>query len=289
MRAAAGLSERATGISARRTLPQWQAGGAGQLRRLANECAASNTGGREVVLLPDTFDIWFEPGNLVAAADVLRAAGYKVNVAMPDNGRPLCCGRTYLAAGMVEQAREEAQRTLDVIAPYASAGMPVIGIEPSCLFGFRDEIPNLLAGQKASAVCNRAVTLAQFIAAEQRAGTWQLNFTSAPFARALVHGHCHEKSFDAFADVLSVLQMIPGLEVETVQSSCCGMAGAFGYCAEHYETSMRMAEADLLPAVRAADADTVIVADGTSCRHQIADGAQRHAEHLAQVLAACIG
>ena len=237
------------------------------------------------MLLPDTFDIYYDPENLSAAADVLCAAGYRVRVAVPSGGRPLCCGRTYLASGMVQEAREEATRSLAVIAPYAQRGVPIVGLEPSCLFGYRDEIPSIIGRDDADAVAQQAMTLAQFIAGEQRAGRWQLDFAPTPYQRALVHGHCHEKSFDAFSDVLEVLRMIPELDVQAVQSSCCGMAGSFGYSAEHYDVSMKMAEASLLPAVRAADDKTVVVADGTSCRHQIADGAARSAVHLVQVLA----
>ena len=284
----AGLSERIAGFSARRKLPTWKSGAVGRLRRLAKQYNVTEPQRREVVLLPDTFDIYYEPQNLRAAANVLSAAGYDVVVALPPNGRPLCCGRTYLASGMVSEAREEARRTLSVVAPYAARGVPIVGLEPSCLFGFRDEIPSLLPGSDADAVARQAMTLAQFIAKENRDGNWQLRFSASSARRALVHGHCHEKSFDAFADVLEVLRMIPDLQVEAVESSCCGMAGSFGYCEEHYETSIQMAEAALLPAVRSADSETLIVADGTSCRHQIADGAARDAVHLAAVLAESI-
>ena len=279
------LSEGLTGLAHQRPLPRWRSGAIGRLRRLAKKYAPQAGADREVVLLPDTFDIYYEPDNLAAAAQVLSAAGYQVNVAVPPRGRPLCCGRTYLASGMVAAAREEAQRTLAVIAPYARRGVPIVGLEPSCLFGYRDEIPTLLPGEDTAAVASQTFTLAQFIANEQRAGNWQLEFAAMTPRRALVHGHCHEKSFDAFGDVLEVLRTIPDLDVEAVQSSCCGMAGSFGYCSEHYGVSMQMAEASLLPAVRSADSQTLIVADGTSCRHQIADGAAREAVHLAKVLA----
>jgi Fe-S oxidoreductase len=132
------------------------------------------------------------------------------------------------------------------------------------------------------------MTLAQFIMSERRSGNWQLDFAESTARRALVHGHCHEKSFDAFEDVLEALRLIPNLEVEAVQSSCCGMAGSFGHCVEHYDVSMAMAEAALLPAVRSADPETIVVADGTSCRHQIKDGTSREAMHLARVLAEAI-
>jgi Fe-S oxidoreductase len=185
---------------------------------------------------------------------------------------------------MVDEARAEALRTLDVLGPFARRGVPIVGIEPSCLFGFQDEIPNIVAGEDARAVAQQTMTFAQFIAAEMRAQRWPLEFSRSPFTRALVHGHCHEKAFDAFDDVLAVLRLIPGLDAQAVESSCCGMAGAFGYCEEHFDVSMSMAEASLLPAIRSAGVDTLIVADGTSCRHQIAEGAQRTAVHLAAVL-----
>ena len=284
------FAARLIGFAGARSLPQWHARGQARLRKLAREHADSAASEREVVLLPNTFDTWFEPQVLADAAAVLRKAGYRVAVATPKRGRPLCCGRTYLASGMIEEAREEAARTLAFLAPYAHRGIPIIGTEPSCLFGFRDEIPGMLANEDSAAVQAQTVTLAQFIASEQAAGNWQLPFSPVPFKRVLVHGHCHEKAFDAFGDVLSVLRSVPELEVEEVVSSCCGMAGAFGYADEHYEVSMKMAEASLLPAVRAAAQDTVIVADGTSCRHQVADGTGRRSVHIASVLAAaCSG
>jgi len=279
------LVEAPTGISRHRELPSWQFGAARKLRALTRRDSQAEPSDRDVVLLPDTFSIWFEPENLIAAADVLAAAGYRVIVASAGRGRPLCCGRTYLASGMVDEARAEARRTLEVIGPLARRGVPIVGLEPSCLFGFQDEIPNIVAGEEARAVARCSMTFAQFIASEARAGRWPLEFAQAKFKRALVHGHCHEKAFGAFDDVLAVLLMVPGLDVRAIESSCCGMAGAFGYSTEHFEISMRMGEANLLPEVRAADADTVIVADGTSCRHQIAAGTERSAVHLAAVLA----
>jgi Fe-S oxidoreductase len=286
--ALARLAESTMGIASRRSLPTWQFGAERRLHALARRCGAESAGQREVVLLPDTFSVWFEPRNLADAASVLRAAGYRVVVALPGHGRPLCCGRTFLASGLVDEARREARRTLEVIAPYARRGVPIIGLEPSCLFGFRDEIPNIVAGEDAQAVARQTMTLAEFIAAEVRAGQWSLEFGQNAAARALVHGHCHEKAFGAFNDVLEVLRMIPGLDVGAIEAGCCGMAGAFGYSSEHFDISMSMGEAGLLPAVRAADADTLIVADGTSCRHQIVDGAEREAQHLAGVLASVL-
>ena len=239
----------------------------------------------EVVLLPDTFNTYFEPENLRSALRVLAAAGYRVTVAAPLEGsRPLCCGRTYLATGMVEEAREEARRLLAALEPFVQRGMAVVGLEPSCLLTLRDELPAMLPGAEAKALARQALLFEEFLAREQEAGRLELSFGSLKASRALVHGHCHQKAFGALPSVVEILKMIPGLEVETIESSCCGMAGAFGFDAAHIDLSLRMAEAALLPAVRAAGPDTLVVADGTSCRHQIRDGAGRTALHAARVL-----
>jgi Fe-S oxidoreductase len=175
------------------------------------------------------------------------------------------------------------QRTLDALMPYLKRGMPVIGLEPSCLFTFRDELPAVLKGEGVEKLAANALLLEEFIAREQKAGT--LNLPLAPLPKkALLHGHCHQKSFAAMGAVESTLRLIPELAVETVESSCCGMAGSFGYKAATIDVSLKMGELSLLPAVRKADADTLIVADGTSCRHQIHDGAERDALHVARVL-----
>jgi Fe-S oxidoreductase len=233
-------------------------------------------------LLVDTFNRYFEPANVRAAIRVLQAAGYRVHAAQPrTEGRPLCCGRTFLAAGLVEEARIEALRMLDALAPWLAHGMPVIGLEPSCLYTLRDEYGVLLPGTESLA--KHAVLFEEFLATELEAG--RLDLKLKPIGeQALLHGHCHQKAFGAMSSVEKTLKLVPGLKVRTVESSCCGMAGSFGYEAEHYDVSMRMAEADLLPAVRKASADTLLVADGTSCRHQIEHGAQRQALHVARVL-----
>ena len=239
-----------------------------------------------VVLLPDTFNAAFEPENLRAAVRVLRAAGYGVIVpgARSVPSRPLCCGRTYLAAGLVDEARAEMRRTLEALAPLVARGLPVIGLEPACLFTLRDELLAVLPGEEAGRLAENALMFEEFLAREQDAGRLTLDLSESAGGRALLHGHCHQKAFAALAPVEKVLALVPGLEVETVASSCCGMAGAFGYGAETYEVSMRMAELSLLPAVRAADPDTLVVADGVSCRQQIAHGAGRPALHAARVL-----
>ncbi len=312
---AAALSESIADFSARRTLPRWRSdwfrdseSSLPRLRGRVGEGAATGTAlveapssagwegkeTREVVLLADTFNRYFEPENLRAAVTVLRAGGYRVHVATPADGtsRPLCCGRTFLAVGRVDEARREAERSLAALEPYAARSVPIIGLEPSCLYSFRDEIPAIVrdgrAAQVAVQVAGQALLFEEFLAREASAG--RLALPLEPLAgRALLHGHCHQKSFDAMGAVERVLKLVPDLAVETIESSCCGMAGSFGYHAETIDVSLAMGELSLLPAVRNAPADAIIVADGTSCRHQIKDGTGREAIHVARLLERCIG
>jgi FAD/FMN-containing dehydrogenase/Fe-S oxidoreductase len=273
--ALARLGERALGLSARRRLPEWRADW--------HRASAPVGSGRELVLLVDTFNRYFEPENARAARRVLDAAGYRV-IEPAAAGRPLCCGRTYLAAGLVEAARDEARRLLAALRPLAERGVPIIGLEPSCLLSLRDEYGAMLPPAETAAVAAQAVLFEEFLAAEHKAGRLDLPLHALPAGEAWLHGHCHQKAFGLMPGVAAVLSLVPDLAVQTIDSGCCGMAGAFGYAAEHYDVSMRMAELDLLPAVRRAPADALIVADGTSCRHQIADGAGRRALHVARVL-----
>ena len=240
--------------------------------------------GVEVALFADTFTTWFEPENARAAVRVLRAAGYRVRSAAPPPGerRPLCCGRTFLAAGLVDEARREIARTLSALAPFIERRVPIVGLEPSCLLTFRDEA--LALGFQKEAASARFLLFEELIATGAGERGLDLALRPLPGKRALLHGHCHQKAFGVMPALESTLRLVPELEVETIASSCCGMAGAFGYEAANYETSMAMGELDLLPAVRAADRDALIVAGGTSCRHQIADGTGRDAWHIARVL-----
>lgn len=240
---------------------------------------------REAVLMIDTFNRYFEPENARAALAVLKAAGYAVHLPRAaDGGRPLCCGRTFLAAGLVDEARREARRVIEALKPYVERGVPVIGLEPSCLFGLHDEFLSMLPGMESAELALNAFLLEEFLAREHEAGRLDLKLQPLREKKALLHGHCHQKAFDAMPAVRKVLGLVPGLEVETIESSCCGMAGAFGYEAAHYGVSMGMAELTLLPRVRRAAADELVVADGTSCRHQIRDGSGRSAVHVARVL-----
>jgi Fe-S oxidoreductase len=185
---------------------------------------------------------------------------------------------------MPERARAKAVELLDALLPFADAGIAIVGLEPSCLLTLRDEMLVMGLGERAPRLAAQAQLFEEFLAREAEAGRFApaLHPAQAPMR---VHGHCHQKAFGALPPVLEALRLIPGAEVGTIESSCCGMAGIFGYEAVHHEVSMQMAELNLLPAVRARP-DALIVADGTSCRHQIADGAQREARHVARVLAA---
>lgn len=258
------LMEYVLGLSSVRRLPRWRTD-----RFKDSETAAPNAPKGDVYLLADTFNRYFEPENLRAAITVLKAAGYRAII--PDlEGRPLCCGRTWLAVGMVEKARAEARRTMLAM----SRDLPIVGLEPSCLLTLRDEFKSLLPGSETARFAGRSMLLSEFVAKMKP----ELALKSMP-GTARVHGHCHQKAFGAFPDVLSMLRLIPKLSAEPIQSSCCGMAGIFGYQAETESISRAMAESELLPAIRAAAQHDYIVADGTSCRHQIRELSGREAIH----------
>jgi Fe-S oxidoreductase len=182
----------------------------------------------------------------------------------------------------VDEAKAKAGALIDALLPLAQASVPIVGMEPSCLLTLRDEALVMGLGESAQVVAQQALLFEEFIAREAAAGRFTLKFKAAD-RPILLHGHCHQKAFGVVGSVLDVLRLIPDAKPELIESSCCGMAGSFGYEASHYAISMQMAEASLLPAVRK-NADAIIVADGTSCRHQIADGAQRQAVHVALLL-----
>jgi Fe-S oxidoreductase len=239
---------------------------------------------REVVLLVDTFNRYFEPENAEAAERVLTRAGYRVTTPEPMIGRPLCCGRTFLAAGLVDEARAEARRMLDALAPAVAAGTPIVGLEPACLLTLRDEFPSLLPGEETQALAARAQLFEEFVASERAAGRFELKLAAMPGKTALLHGHCHQKAFATAGAAADTLRLVPELAVETFESTCCGMAGSFGLEAEHYDVSLKIGELGVLPKMRDAAPGTLLAACGTSCRHQIADGAGREARHIVRIL-----
>ena len=294
---AAGLpGRRLLGLASKRALPRWAA----KPWRDEELGPGTSSDAHEptVALFVDTFSRWFEPEIPRAAKRLLEASGaHVVPLRAGEGERPLCCGRTYLSAGMVDEAIEEAHRMVAAATALARRDIPVVGLEPSCLYTLRDEIPALLPGPDADALAERATMLEEYLDAAWREGR-ELPFSShegrsgkQPVERAHVlrHGHCHQKAFGGVPAVDRMLARLPNVDVEAIESGCCGMAGAFGYHAEHYETSMAIGELDLLPQLRAARRESRIVADGTSCRAQIADGTGREAIHAAILLAEGLG
>ncbi len=283
------LGEKLLGLAARRKLPAWES------RHFFNSAPATASreqvlaASRPVVLFVDTFNGYFESGNAHAAHKVLQAAGYTVHVAskLQPDGKHLCCGRTYLTSGMVDEAKAKAREVVDSLWPFAAKDIPIVGLEPSCLLTLRDEMLAMGLGEAARTVARQAFLLEEFLAREAKAGRLEaLQGKLRPLdRRVLLHGHCHQKAFAGVPPIVDVLRLIPGVHPEVIEGSCCGMAGSFGYEAAHYDVSMQMAELTLLPAVRQ-DPAAIVVADGTSCRHQIQDGAQRAAVHAAVLLAA---
>jgi Fe-S oxidoreductase len=240
---------------------------------------AGGEGKRQLVLFNDTFNTYNTPEVAIAATEVFEAAGFEV--ILPGHK---CCGRPAISKGLVELARSLAQDTVERLYPFAEQGLPIVGLEPSCLLTLRDEYFHLLPDDpRVPVVAEHCYTFEEFIAKLEAAGELNLPL-KRPAAHFLHHGHCHQKALVGTAPGVQTLNLIPGAEVEDTDAGCCGMAGAFGYEAEHYEISMKMGEQRLFPAVRSADDDTIIVAAGTSCRHQIADGTGKRALHPAEVL-----
>jgi len=271
------LTETATGFTATRDLPRWS-------KRPFKDDEISGNGNPQAILFADSFNRYFEPENLRAAKKVFAAAGVTVHVASAPKGeRPLCCGRTFLTAGLVDEAKVEAGRLMAALLPYVQKGLPIVGLEPSCLLTLRDEIPALLPGEDTRRLARHARMLEEYIADQEDNPDFSLPLTS-PAPKILVHGHCHQKAMGVMSSIEKTLAKLPDTEVEIVETSCCGMAGSFGYGLETHEISREMGEIDLLPAVRKADKETLIVADGTSCRHQIADTTERKPMHIARLL-----
>ena len=268
--------EKRLGISRHRTLPPFA-------REPFTKWFAKRTNGRaserKVVLFNDTFNTYNEPHIAIAATEVLEAAGFEV--LLPGHR---CCGRPMISKGLVDEARAAARDTVKHLAHFAAQGIPIVGLEPSCLLSLRDEYRYLLPGDpRAKIVAERAVMFEEFIDQLAEAGDLDLRFIDAA-RRILLHGHCHQKALVGTRPSHRILTLPPQYTVAEVDSGCCGMAGSFGYEAEHYDISIKMAERRLLPAVREAEAETLIVAAGVSCRHQIKHGTGRQALHPAEVL-----
>ena len=279
------LVEKWLGVTAQRPLPELPPKA---FAPAASTRSAAGTRG-EVILFVDTFCHHFDPHVAEAAVAVLAGAGYGVRIAKPaptdaEPDRPLCCGRTYLTTGMVEKAKGEAKRVLAAFRDEIAAQTPIIGLEPSCLLSLRDELYSLGLGQEVGDLGKQLYLLEEFLAREYQNNGLRLDLKPLNLPKALVHGHCHQKAFGVMKATRKVLSWIPGFSFDVIETTCCGMAGSFGLEAEHYEASMKMAELSLLPAVRASAAETPVIANGFSCRHQIEHGSGRKARHIALLL-----
>ena len=270
------LSEKLTGFSSRRRLPIWR-----NDYFKSSEIDSEPVGKLPIILFVDTFNKYFEPENLRSAINVLKAAGYTPFAPVPKTvkSNKICCGKTHLSVGNIDMAKATATQLVDSYLPYASKGIPIVGLEPSCLFTIKDEIPKLLNSEAADLVAKHVMTFEEILMKNVNKIAFKPRKT-----KALLHGHCHQKAFDAMGPVEQILSHIDGLEVEPIVTSCCGMAGDFGYAADTFDYSVKMAELNLLPTIRKADENTLIIADGTSCRSQILDGSGRKAIHVARFL-----
>lgn len=228
-----------------------------------------------VVLWPDTFNNHFHPDVARAAVEVLEHAGAQVTVPQ----QRLCCGRPLYDFGMLNRAKRLLEKTLDVLRPYIRAGVPVVVLEPSCAAVFRDELANLLPRDPdAQRLSRQTFVLSEFLMKKLP------GHRPPPLHRkAIVQAHCHHKAVLGFEEDKKLLRAV-GLDFEVLDAGCCGMAGSFGYEKRHYDVSNKAGERVLLPRVRAASAETLVIADGFSCRNQIEEGTSRRGLHIAQVL-----
>jgi FAD/FMN-containing dehydrogenase/Fe-S oxidoreductase len=270
------LLDKAVGIDRRRPLPALADETFEDWFRRHPAPAATPRG--EVVLFHDTFVTYNTPEIGRAAVEVLESAGYRV--VLVDRK---CCGRPMISKGMLDEAREHAAWNVAQLAPYARRGVAIVGLEPSCLLTLRDEWVDLVRTDDARVVAEQSVLLEQFLMAERERGL-ALRFAAGHGRKALLHGHCHQKAMVGTAPTVAALTWA-GYAVSEVDSGCCGMAGSFGFEREHYDISVALGNRRLAPAVKAADAQTLIVAPGISCRQQIEHLAGRRAKHPAEALA----
>jgi len=262
--------DRWLGIDARRPLPLYT--------RERLSAARSRTGSSDmadVLLFHDSYIEYHDPEIGHAAIRLLERCGYTVALSAPEDSQ-----RPALSLGLLDRARHRGACLLQRLLPYAAAGKPILVVEPSCATALRDELPDLVDDHEAAATVARHVTsLTEFLAREKESGAWSWPPAIGPEATVFYHPHCHQRSLDQGRGVRALLQALPGVNVLHSTAGCCGMAGAFGYEKEHYDLSVKIAEDRLLPAIRALDQHVTILADGFSCRHQIADLSGRQARH----------
>jgi len=242
-------------------------------RKLFGDRQAS-VGTEPVMLWPDTFNNYFHPQTAMAAVEVLEHAGYQVQIPSVR----LCCGRPLYDFGLLDQARKQLRTILDALRPQIEAGVPLVGLEPACVAVFRDEMLNLFPDDEIARKLSRQTFMfSEFLVKRADYSPPRLE------ARALVHGHCHQKSVMGMNEEIELLRRM-GLDFDVLDSGCCGMAGSFGFDKKKYSVSVSIGELVLLPEVRAAKEDTLIVTNGYSCREQIEQCTERKALHLAEVI-----
>lgn len=275
-------AERTLGLDSRRRLPQWQSQ---TLERWFAVRKHSHPGSPDVILFNDTFTNYFEPRVGIAAVEFLEALGIGVEL-----GCHGCCGRPLISQGLLRRARQEALLNVELLFPFAVQGKPILFCEPSCLSAMREDIPALLRGEardRAETLARSCLLFEEFVEQQCQAGKIRLELQKGP-AKVLLHGHCHQKAMGLLAPAKTLLLRLPGCTVVDLDAGCCGMAGSFGYLREHYEVSRKIAEHRLLPAVRNRPPDALVVATGTSCRHQLKDLAGEQAVHPAELLRASL-
>ena len=272
------LSEIFLGFTSKRPLPKWR-----QDYFRDNELPSNlNTNEKSipVILFVDTFNRYYEPENVRSAIKVLKKAGYFPFIPTLENSsKVVCCGRTYLTNGLFNHAKKEILNTLETYKPYLKNGISIVGLEPSCILSFRDEIPNFIKSEETDYLKNNSYTFEELLSKHSE----KLKFKNLT-RKVLLHGHCHQKAFDVVKPIENILKNIKGAEVETIETSCCGMAGSFGYDKDTYDISIKMANEKLFPAIKKSKGEITIIADGTSCRCQIKDGLNREAIHIAKFL-----
>lgn len=278
------LNEYLLGIDHRRSLPKWAPLTLSD--RWVDELQTADQTTPGVMLFRDTFTQYYDPEIGLAATDVLRSAGFTVHL-----GPNVCCGRPLISQGLLTEAREQAEETVRRLLPVAAAGQPIILLEPSCLSSLVDDIPSLLRGetqQQAQTVAQSCVLFEDFVEQSLQNGQSSLTLTPGPL-EIVLHGHCHQKSLGLVQSAKSLLDRIPDAHVTELDSGCCGMAGSFGYTKEHFDVSQQIGERRLLPAARALHENSVLVAAGTSCRHQVHDFTGIDAIHPAVLLRSLLG
>jgi FAD/FMN-containing dehydrogenase/Fe-S oxidoreductase len=271
-----GLLERVAGIDRRRPLPRFS-----RDTLIRWDKRRTRKTGRELVFLADSFTTFTEPAIGRAAIELLEAAGYAVRL---ESGG--CCGRSSISKGLLDRARGTAADMTERLAPYAARGVPIVGCEPSCLLTLREEHLSLQPDDpRAKLVADQAKLVEELLVEAIDDGSLRLDPGSrVAGSRIVFHGHCHQKALAGTTASVELLRRVPGAEVVELDAGCCGMAGSFGFEAEHYELSMQIGESRLFPALREEHAGTLVAATGVSCRQQIAHGVGREARHPVQIL-----